>query len=332
MGAALAFTVSLEQQGLQRELVLVDAGVSALLLSAGIWTSRIIIQRYPTRVGLVAYAAFIGLLLGLTSWYLDGLILKIWYADRADYIRWFPSTQLTRLFVSLLATVWLATLAAMQKRTAVLEEQFTRTADAATLHKEAELYKLRQQLQPHFLYNSLNSITALIMIEPEKAQEMIGKLSDFLRSSVKREGKEIISIGEELESIEAYLSIESVRFGDRLNVVINKDIPEEAEIPPFLLQPILENAIKFGLYGRTGEVRIEMEIKKLDGELTITVRNPYDPGNRPPVGTGFGLEGIRRRLYLLFARMDLLETHTKDGIFITNLKIPQGYVQSDSDR
>jgi hypothetical protein len=95
----------------------------------------------------------------------------------------------------------------------------------SVLLKEAELFKLRQQLQPHFLYNSLNSISALIMISPEKAQEMIGKLSDFLRSSVKREAEDKIPVSEELNYIQSYLAIESIRFGDACRSTFKKTLP-----------------------------------------------------------------------------------------------------------
>ena len=164
------------------------------------------------------------------------------------------------------------------------------------------------------------------MIQPDKAQEMIGRLSDFLRSSVKREAQDTIPIAEELLYIESYLAIESVRFGDRLKVTIEKDYTDDAMIPPFLLQPVLENAIKFGLYGKTGGVDISIHIGLKDGVLTIVITNPYDPQTTPPRGTGFGLEGIKRRLYLLFSRADLLETQSDDINFTTILKIPQAHV------
>jgi len=170
------------------------------------------------------------------------------------------------------------------------------------------------------------------MIAPDKAQEMIGKLSDFLRSSVKRESEDTLPINEELVYIQSYLAIESVRFGDRLQVHFEKEYTDDATIPPFLLQPILENAIKFGLYGKTGTVSIVIHIL-LDGPmLTITITNPYDPETQPPKGTGFGLEGIQRRLYLIYARTDLLETDKDEQNFTTILKIPQNHVQSHSDR
>jgi len=231
-----------------------------------------------------------------------------------------------RYFSYLLICGWIATYIAIVKEAETIEKKFLKQNDLTNLHREAELYKLRQQLQPHFLYNSLNSISALTMIEPAKAQDMISKLSDFLRTSVKRDGQEKILLEEELLYIEAYLSIESVRFGDRLKITFNKIYEPKAEIPPFILQPVMENAIKFGLYGKTGDVEISVTITQHDNMLQISVTNPYDKNNQPTRGTGFGLEGIKRRLYLLFSRTDLLDVSKTDTTFTTILSIPQTYV------
>jgi LytS/YehU family sensor histidine kinase len=95
-------------------------------------------------------------------------------------------------------------------------------------------------------------------------------------------------------------------------------------LPALLLQPIVENAIKFGLYDTTDDVTVSIRGEVEDNYLVIMVQNPYDPKTaRPRKGTGFGLSGVQRRLYLLFARNDLVETHTSDDIFTTIIKVPQ---------
>ena len=142
----------------------------------------------------------------------------------------------------------------------------------------------------------------------------------------------VILIDDEIAYIQAYLAIESIRFGDRLNIVFDKEYTDDAHMPPFLLQPILENAIKYGLYGRTGIVAITLHIALQEDTLIVTVTNPFDPQTRPTKGTGFGLESIQRRLYLLYARGDLLETLNDNETFTTILKIPQAHVQGDTDR
>lgn len=179
------------------------------------------------------------------------------------------------------------------------------------LRKEAELFKLRQQLHPHFLFNSLNSINALIGKEPKHARTMVQQLSEFLRHTLKKEDNDLITIKEELEDLRIYLSIEQVRFGHRLTIEehIHADCMD-AKIPPFLLQPLVENAIKYGLYGTTGPVSIYIKGTLTSEQFIFSIVNPYDPDAVTTKGTGFGLESVRRRLYLLFARNDLLTVNS----------------------
>jgi two-component system LytT family sensor kinase len=309
-----------------------DGVYSSLLLSFSVWGIVLLIRRYPTTAAIYPYALFMALALSFITVMAEWKLLAGWGNNNEAYKLWLTSTLPVRFLFIWIFNSWVATNSALRKNIAAIDFRFQQQTDASVLLKEAELFKLRQQLQPHFLYNILNSISALIMISPDKAQEMIGKLSDFLRSSVKKESEDLISVNEELEYIQTYLAIESVRFGDRLQVRFDKEYTDDATIPPFLLQPILENAIKFGLYGKTGVVSITIHIK-LDGPLlTLTITNPYDADMQPPKGTGFGLQGIKRRLYLMYARTDLLETSKDDQYFTTTLKIPQRYVQSDTDR
>ena len=200
-----------------------------------------------------------------------------------------------------------------------------RKTDAEKLAKEAELFKLRQQLQPHFLFNSLNSINALIGNRPEEARKMVQQLSDFLRGTIKKEETQWVDLQEEIQYLQLYLDIEKVRFGNRLATIIDiSDATQTMKLPALLLQPVVENAIKFGLYDTMGETIIRLETSEKEGELIIKVSNPFDPEtSSPKQGTGFGLKSVQRRLYLLFARNDLLVTEAKDNIFTTVVKIPQ---------
>ncbi len=205
------------------------------------------------------------------------------------------------------------------------KENETRKTDAEKMAKEAELFKLRQQLQPHFLFNSLNSINALIGTRPDEARKMVQQLSDFLRGTIKKEETQWVSLQEEMQYLQLYLDIEKVRFGNRLVTVIEvEENIKQLKLPALLLQPIMENAIKFGLYDTTGETVIRLQAVKENDNLVIEVQNPFDPEtSSPKQGIGFGLKSIQRRLYLLFARTDLLTTFAKENIFTTIVKIPQ---------
>ncbi|MCB9448547.1 MAG: histidine kinase [Flavobacteriales bacterium] len=205
------------------------------------------------------------------------------------------------------------------------DESNERRLNLEKLGKEAELSSLRQQLQPHFLFNTLNSVSSLISIQPEEARSMIHKLSDFLRGTVKKNDGQFVDLASELNQLNLYLDIEKVRFGHRLNTEAEQD---EAALPmmlpPLLLQPLVENAIKFGLYDTVGTVTIRITARAEKGYLVITIRNPFDAETaRPRQGTGFGLTSVQRRLYLLFARNDLLQTRADKDTFTVTVKIPQ---------
>jgi len=205
------------------------------------------------------------------------------------------------------------------------KENQQRKADAEKLAKEAELFKLRQQLQPHFLFNSLNSINALIGTRPAEARKMVQQLSDFLRGTLKKEETQWVNLREELQYLQLYLEIEKVRFGNRLSTMVDgNEESHDMKIPALLLQPIVENAIKFGLYDTIGQTVINITTKKENNELIVVVQNPFDPEtSTPKQGTGFGLKSVQRRLYLLFGRNDLLATKAEGTNFITTVRIPQ---------
>ena len=205
------------------------------------------------------------------------------------------------------------------------QEADSRTVTTEKLAREAELSRLRQQLQPHFLFNSLNSISALAGSHPEEARKMIHQLSDFFRGTLKKDDQQLITLAEELEHLTLYLEIEKVRFGHRLKTEIHCDEAASVmKIPPLLLQPVVENAIKFGLYDTLGETIIRISVSADNNYLKIMVGNPFDAASTPPRrGTGFGLDSIQRRLYLLYARNDLLTTAQKENIFTTTIRIPQ---------
>lgn len=193
------------------------------------------------------------------------------------------------------------------------------------LAREAELSSLRQQLQPHFLFNSLNSISALVGTKPEQARKMIQELSDFLRGTIRKDDQQYVPLDEELKHLNLYLEIEKVRFGHRLRTeIVQADDTKKMLLPSLLLQPLVENSIKFGLYDTIGEITIRVKANATDNHLCIYIENPFDPETslgKP--GTGFGLSSVQRRLYLLYGRNDLLSTRHSDAVFITELKIPQ---------
>lgn len=196
--------------------------------------------------------------------------------------------------------------------------------------KEAEFAAIHQQLQPHFLFNSLNSISALTQIQPDEAQRMVILLADFLRNSLKRREDAWCTVSDEIEQLKRYLAIEQIRFGDRLEIEWRIDPSVLADqIPCFLLQPLVENAIKFGVYGKTGVSRILVAIRAIDTRLLIEIENPFD-SNTTQQGTGFGMQAVQSKLRLFYGQTDGLKTQHVDDLYRVQLNVPRMPLQTNN--
>jgi two-component system, LytTR family, sensor kinase len=204
------------------------------------------------------------------------------------------------------------------------KENIVKEADLKTLLRETELKSLKSQINPHFLFNSLNSISSLTLIDPTKAHEMIIKLSDFMRYSLKRKNTEKATVGEELDNARRYLDIEKIRFGNRLKTeffidetCLNKLIPN------LVMQPLLENAIKFGVFENIETTAIEIHINFVNEFLKIAIKNSYNPGAASESGEGIGHSNIKERLRLIYNRTDLMKVTKDPEDFQVVLYIPQ---------
>jgi two-component sensor histidine kinase len=189
--------------------------------------------------------------------------------------------------------------------------------------REAELRALRAQLNPHFLFNSLNSISALVGSDPEGARRMCERLGDFLRRTLALGARDAVTLGEELELVDRYLAIEQVRFGARLT--FDRRVgPGAAQcvVPPLLLQPLVENAVKHGVADRVDGGTIVVEAKREGGLLRIVVENPFDEEAPSRRGSGLGLENVRRRLVVFGARGAHLDAVRDGEMFRVSLSLP----------
>jgi sensor histidine kinase YesM len=198
--------------------------------------------------------------------------------------------------------------------------------------REAELRALRAQLNPHFLFNSLNSINALVGSDPEGARRMCEGLGDFLRRTLALGARDDVALSEELELVERYLAIEQVRFGDRLRV--RRDCPPELlseRVPPLLLQPLVENAIKHGIAALVEGGTIVIAARRAGESLVLTVENPIDPDAPHRSGANLGLENVRRRLDAFGARGARLQAESDDERFRVTLTLPAGMAGEDVD-
>lgn len=322
---SLVQAVVLHRLGLSWEISFVDSFVSNILLGGLSLTAITIYRFYQPGKGNRIYRFIYAL--GITSFFCIALkwILEQLVPAQTEYLDFLDLSMPLRFIGALLIMSFITLLNWMWNIVKDQKEQEQRRNEAEQLAKEAELVKLRQQLQPHFLFNSLNSISALAGSRPEEARKMIQQLSDFLRGTLKKDEQQIVPLKEELEHLKLYLEIEKVRFGHRLKVDIHvTDGAKEASIPPLLLQPIVENAIKFGLYGTIDQIVVSLDAHIDQGYLHLEIKNPFDVQTQSAGrGTGFGLSSIQRRLFLLYTRNDLLTTEKRENVFFTKLKIPQ---------
>jgi hypothetical protein len=310
--------------GFAWKLAIRDSIVSNFLLIGISLLITIMLQFYIPQKNKYVYILGFCAALAITWILISRSILLLISNDAADYDNFFSQSVPVRLAIGFLIIGCMALICVLWYTLQEQQEIDKRKTEAEKLARDAELYKLRQQLQPHFLFNSLNSINALIGLQPQLARTMIQQLSDFLRGTLKKEDNQWTSLEEELQHLQLYLDIEKVRFGHRLSTTIKNETIGALKLPVMLLQPVVENAIKFGLYDTTDAINISIEALQVDGNLVVQVKNPFDPDtSSPKKGTGFGLSSVQRRLYLLFARTDLLQTQSNEQLFITTIKIPQ---------
>ncbi len=205
-----------------------------------------------------------------------------------------------------------------------LKEKIKKEVEYKALIREAELQALKSQINPHFLFNSLNSISSLTVSNPEKAQEMVINLSGFMRYSLMHNEKEMVSFARELDNIKLYLSIEKVRFGKKLNAEFEIDTHcMEAEIPNMILQPLFENAIKYGVYETIEQVTIRTVCECDGNTLKISIVNDYDASTIKKRGEGIGLRNIRKRMEIIYNQPDLIKITDHKTSFEVQLIIPQ---------
>lgn len=182
-----------------------------------------------------------------------------------------------------------------------LSEQEFQLLNMEKLKTRAELDALQAKINPHFLYNALNSIASLVHEDPDKAESMTLHLSKLFRYTTGRDGSHFSSLADELDMVKTYLQVESVRFGDRLTFTISpiSDAISQAQIPQFLLQPVVENAIKHGIAKRADGGLIDIRITEDDGWLTLCVHD-NGPAFPDTMGAGYGLRSIQDKLRLLY--------------------------------
>ena len=196
---------------------------------------------------------------------------------------------------------------------------------AESLARDSQLKALRMQINPHFLFNSLNSISALATLDGARARDMCIRLSDLLRSTLQVGEKQTISLKDEIALSVNYLEVERVRFGARLMIEREfQDMCGECSVPPLMVQPLVENAVKHGIAGLVEGGVVRLEAKCGNGRLLIRVVNPFDPEMPAPRQSGFGLANVRQRLAARYGDDASFESSSENSEFRAELRFPCG--------
>ncbi len=254
---------------------------------------------------------------------ISSYILKLIFSGQQPYLVFLNDSYIWRLIIGILFYSISVLIFYLIKYYRDMQKRLNRELELQNLLKDSELRMLKSQINPHFIFNSLNSVSALAISQPENAREMVIKLSDFLRYSLGKDNKELNSLEQEIRNATLYLDIEKVRFGDRLR--FEKDIVKEyaaVQVPNLILQPLLENAIKYGVYDSIELVTIKLKCESKDGMLSLHLTNTFDPTSVTTKGEGIGLKNVRKRLSLVYGSGDLLHIHKGKTDFTVTLKIP----------
>jgi sensor histidine kinase YesM len=198
-----------------------------------------------------------------------------------------------------------------------------RALELQVLAREAELKSLRAQLDPHFLFNSLNSVAALIGNDTAAARQMCFLMATFFRKSLTLARQQAIPLAEEVSLAETFLAIEKVRFGDRLRTSFDiADDVKDVSVPPLMLQPLVENAVHHGVAHMLEGGEVCVQARRREGFLELVVANPCDPDRPPSRSTGVGLVNVRSRVETLCGHRASVDVDASETAFRVSILLP----------
>jgi two-component system sensor histidine kinase AlgZ len=198
-----------------------------------------------------------------------------------------------------------------------------RVQETSILARDAELKALKAQVNPHFLFNSLNSISALTSVDPARAREMCILLAEFLRMTLGLGEKASVPLSEELSLLHRYLAIERVRFGARLQMEEDlQEVSKSIQLPPLLLQPLVENAVTHGIANLTDGGTVRLSGQSYNGRVLLAIENSFDPESAPMRKGGLGLKNVRERLEARFGKEANMRVSAEAGKFRVELSFP----------
>jgi sensor histidine kinase YesM len=307
-------------------ITIVDVVVFNLLiglLGFSFWYSSVYLSIENNKISKVILTHFGGGILISIVWMVIGYFIVISIVtDTELFDIFFIDTLKSRFIIGILYYFLMTAFYYIVIYYSGFQERVIKETELKNLVTEAELRSLKFQINPHFIFNSLNSMSALTEIDPKKAKQMIIKLADFLRYTLANNDRQKNTLNEELKNIKLYLDIEKIRFEEKFEYI--EELHEECgktEIPSMILQPLFENAIKHAVYETLDTVRIKLTCIRQDDFLKITLCNNFE-GESHKKGAGVGLKNIKDRLKLIYQQDNLMEVKKENSKFTVNIFIP----------
>jgi len=299
---------------------------NVLLASFGLsfWYSAryISVELYSVPKILISHA--IGGIISVSLWLCVGyFITSIFVSSSDDYSAFFLNNIGWRILVGILYYFLVISFYYLVIYYNNFHEKTLRENELKNLVTQAELKSLKFQINPHFIFNSLNSMSALTTIDSTKARSMILKLADFLRYTLVNNDRQKNKLSEELNNIKLYLEIEKIRFEDKFDFI--EDVSPESRdelVPNMILQPLFENAIKHAVYESLEKVTLKFKSFIQNDFLNISLENNFDSSSGNKSGSGIGLNNIGDRLKLIYGLNNLMNVEKTESIFKVNLYIP----------
>ena len=323
----LYFIILMTGEKIELSIAVADSIIFNLILCGlglSFWYSARYISFENSKISKIILSHALGGFITSTIWLLLGYyIITSIYPSSLIYKSFFYSTLPWRFLIGLLFYFLITTFYYVIIYYTGFQERIIQESELKNLITQAELKSLKFQINPHFIFNSLNSMSALTTIDPDKARSMILKLADFLRYTLANNERQKNKLKEELNNIKLYLDIEKIRFEDKFDFIENVEQGcLENYVPNMLLQPLIENAIKHAVYESIDKVILKLECKKVHEFINISLENNFENGNSKPKGAGIGIKNIANRLELLYNRKNLLEVKKENNIFRVDLFIP----------
>jgi sensor histidine kinase YesM len=290
------------------------------------WLAKVSSFRKPPLIALLAFCVFVVVPVGCLL--VQTLLMAIGAVAREHFWRDYLFTQRLSIPAALIFGAGALVHASLRDRVQHMEEKLhekeVAEERAHKLAAEARLHSLESRIHPHFLFNTLNSISSLIALDPERAEQIVGRLAVLLRASLDTSNQPLIPLRQELAMVESYIDIERVRIGGKLHGSVS--VPAElmdTQVPPMSVQSLVENAVKHGVAPQSGGGEVLVTASADSGELRIEVRDTGPGFDLAAIRAGHGLDNLVGRLDALFGAKARLNNFRRDGYSVVEMVLPR---------